>query len=73
MCNALTHGLDFCHSPHQIALARRTCSNMHRFIRLPHMQRCGIGVGVDRDCADPHGAGGADDPAGDFAAVGNQE
>ena len=33
----------------------------------------GIGFRVDGDSADTHAAGGLDDAAGDFAAVGNQK
>ncbi len=32
-----------------------------------------VGLGIDRDGAQPHGAGGADHAAGDLAAVGDQE
>ena len=37
------------------------------------MQRLGIGVGIDRNGADAHGPRGADDPAGNFAAIGDEE
>ena len=46
---------------------------MHSFIGLADMQRLGIGIGIDRDRANPHRPGGTDDPAGDFAAICNQE
>jgi hypothetical protein len=42
---------------------------MHRLIRLPHMQRVGIGIRIDCDGANAHGARGADDPASNFAAI----
>jgi len=42
---------------------------MHRRIGFAHMQRLGIGIRIDRNGADPHGAGRADDPAGDFAPI----
>ena len=57
----------------QIALARRRRPDMHRLIRLPHMQRLGIGIRIDRDRVDTHGARGADDPASNFAPVGDEE
>jgi hypothetical protein len=58
---------------HQVALARRRRPDMHRLVRLTHMQRLGVGVRIDRDGADAHGARGADDPASDFAAIGDEE
>ena len=57
----------------QIALARRRRPDMHRLIRLPHMQRLGIGVRIDRDRADTHCPRGANDAAGDLASVGDEE
>ena len=35
--------------------------------------RLAVGVGVDRDCRDPHRAAGAHDARGDLAAVGDQD
>jgi hypothetical protein len=32
-----------------------------------------VGLRIDRDRLDPHAAGGLDDPAGDFATIGNQD
>jgi hypothetical protein len=46
---------------------------MHRLVRLAHMQRVGVGVGIDRDGLDPHALAGADHPAGDLAAIGDQD
>ena len=57
----------------QIAFARRRRPDMHRFIGLPHMQRLGIGIRINRDRADTHLARGANDPAGDLAAIGDEE
>ncbi len=37
-----------------------------------HVHGVAVGIRIDRDGADAHLAGGADDPAGDFAAVGDQ-
>ncbi len=37
------------------------------------MQRVGVGVGEHGDRLDPELAGRFDDPAGDFAAIGDQD
>jgi hypothetical protein len=37
------------------------------------MERVLVGVGIDRDRLDAHAARGLDDPAGDFAAIGDQD
>ena len=37
------------------------------------MQRCAVGLGIDRDRRDPHAPQRADDAAGDRAAVGDQD
>ena len=60
-------------SPTQIALARRRRPDMHRLVRHAHVQRLGVGVGIDRDRADPQPPRGADHPAGDLAAVGDEQ
>ena len=57
----------------QIALGGRRRPDMHRLIRLAHMQRPGIGIGVNGYCPHPEFPRGADDPAGDLAAIGNEE
>ena len=36
------------------------------------MERVAVGLGIDRDRLDPHAAGSLDDPAGDLAAIGDQ-
>ena len=36
------------------------------------MQRIPVGLGIDGDRLDAHPAGGLDDPAGDLAAIGDQ-
>ena len=43
--------------------------------RIGHfdMQRVAVGLGIDRNGFDPHAACGFDDPAGDLAAIGNQD
>ena len=44
-----------------------------RLVAEPHVQRVGIGRRVDRDGAKVEPLGGARDPAGDLAAVGDQD
>ena len=57
----------------QIALGRRRRADRHRLVGLAHMQRLGIGIGIDRDGRDPHPPRRSDDPAGDLAAIGDQD
>ena len=57
----------------QIAFAGRAGTDMHRCVGRAHVGGPRIGVGINGDRADPHGTGGADDPAGDFAAIGDQK
>ena len=57
----------------QVALARRGGTNAHGFIGELCVLRSGVGVRIDSDGADAEPARGADDPAGDFAAVGDQQ
>ena len=56
----------------EIALGRGRRADRNGGIRHLDVQRILVGVGVDGDGLDPHPAGGLDDPAGDFAAVGDQ-
>jgi hypothetical protein len=58
---------------HKVALTRRRRPDMHRLIGLPHMQRLGVGIRIDRDRADTHLARRADNPAGNLAAIGDEE
>ena len=58
---------------HDIGLVRRRRADMHRLIRHRHVQRVPVRVGIDGNSADTHLARGLDDPAGDFAPVGDQE
>ena len=46
---------------------------MHRLVGHLDMQRVAVGVGIDRDRLDTHLARGLDDPAGDLAAIGDQD
>ena len=57
----------------EIAVARPRRPEQHGFIGQRHMHRVAIGLGIDRDRAQAHGFCGADDAAGDLAAVGDQE
>ena len=56
----------------EIALLGRRRADRLRLIRLRHMQRPGIGLGVDRDRLQAERAAAADDAAGDLAAIGDQ-
>ena len=58
---------------HQVALRGRRRPDRDRRIGHLDMQGVAVGVGIDRDRLDPHAPGGLDDPAGDFAAIGNQD
>ena len=57
----------------QIGLRGRRWPDMHGFIG--HLQEgCAcVGVGIDRYRGDAHAAGGLDDAARDFAAVGDED
>ena len=57
----------------EIALRRRGRSDQNRLIRHFDMERVAVGLGIDRDGGNPHAPGGLDDPAGDLAAIGNQD
>ena len=57
----------------EIALARRGGTDADRLVGKAHVQRVAVGLGVDGDGAQAQPARGADDAAGDFAAVGNQD
>src|SRR4051812_17327352 len=57
---------------HQITLRSRRRSYQHGLVGHLDMQRVTVRFGVDRNRADPHPAGGLDDPAGDLAAIGDQ-
>ena len=45
---------------------------MHRLVRHLDMKCIAIGVRIDGDRLDPHTARGLDNPAGDFAAICDQ-
>ena len=57
----------------QIALRRRRRPDRHGVVGHFDMERVAVGLGIDRHGLDSHPAGGLDDPAGDLAAIGNQD
>ena len=57
---------------HQIAFGGRRRPDQNGLIGHFDVQRVAVGLGIDRDRLDPHAAGGLDDPAGDLAAIGDQ-
>ena len=57
----------------EIGLRRRRGADVDGFIGHLDMQRIAIGVRINGDGADTHFAGGLDDPAGDFATVGDED
>lgn len=57
----------------KIAFGRARAANGIRLIGLAHMLGAGVGFGVHRHRADTQAAATADDAAGDFATVGNQD
>ena len=56
----------------EIALGGGGRSDQDRLIGHLDMQRIAVGLGIDGNRLDPHPAGGLDDPAGDLAAIGDQ-
>ena len=57
---------------HQIAFGGGRRPDQDGLVGHFDMQRVAVGLGIDRDRLDPHAAGGLDDPAGDLAAIGDQ-
>ena len=57
----------------QIALPRRRGPDRPCLVGELDMQRVAVGLGIDRDGRDPEPPRGADHPAGDFAAIGDQD
>ena len=56
----------------KVAVLRRGRADEHGLVGKRHVHRLAIGVGIDRDRAQTHALGRADDPARNLAAVGNQ-
>ncbi len=57
---------------HQIAFGGRRWSDQDGLIGHFDVQRVAVGLGIDRNRLYSHAAGGLHDPAGDLAAVGDQ-
>src|ERR1700733_4113259 len=57
----------------QVTIACGGRTDRDRLIRPPHVQREGVGLGEYRDACDAEPPRGALDPAGDLAAIGNQD
>ena len=57
----------------QVGVARRRRADRDCDVGHRGVQRALVGLGVDGDGADAHATGGADDAAGDLAAVGDQD
>ena len=58
---------------HQVALGSWGGADMHCLVGGAHVQCARIGIRIDRDRGDTHVVRGADDAAGDFATIGDQE
>ena len=56
----------------QIALTRGGGTDQHGLISVANMGSVDVGLGIDRNCLDPHLPRGGEDAAGDFTAIGNQ-
>ena len=57
----------------EIGFGGRGGADEHRLVGHLDMQRVLVGVGIDGDGLDPQPPGGLDHPAGDFAAIGDQD
>ena len=57
----------------EITFRRGWRADGHRLISHRDVQRVFVGVGINGDRLDPEAAGGLDDTAGDFAAIGDQD
>ena len=57
----------------QVAFGGRRRADMHRLVGHLHKRRARVGVGIDRDGLDAHAARRADDAAGNFAAIGDED
>src|SRR4029077_4197194 len=56
-----------------VAFGRLGRTDGHSAIGHRYVKRVLVGLGIDGDRLDAHAAGGFDDPAGDLAAIGNQD
>ena len=58
---------------HQVAFGRLRRTDCDGAICQFDVERVPVGLRIDGDRLDPQLAGGLDNPAGDFAAIGNQD
>ena len=58
---------------HQITLARRRRPDMHRLIGLAHMQRLRVSIRINRNSANAHRTRSPNNPASNFAPIGDQK
>ena len=59
--------------PVEIALPRGGGADEHGLVGIGDVGPAGVSLGVDGDGSDPEGAAGADDAAGDLAAIGDED
>ena len=57
----------------KIGFARRRRAEPHALVGHLHVRRARVGVGIDRDRLDPHAPRGADHPARNLPAIGDQD
>ena len=57
----------------KVTVARSASADGVRFVRMPHVKRGPVAVGVHRDRRNTHFAARTADPDGNFAAVGDQD
>ena len=57
----------------EVGFRRRRGAEPDALVGHADMRRAGVGIGIDRDRLDPHPLRGADDAAGDFPAIGDQD
>jgi hypothetical protein len=57
----------------EVGLRNRRGTEEKGLVRHPHMRRVAVGFGIHRDRADPEALEGAEDAAGDLAAVGDED
>jgi len=57
----------------EITLRGRRCADTHRLIGARDMQRITVGIGEHRHRGDTHPPRGANHPASDFSAIGDED
>ena len=58
---------------HEMALAEGVLQTARRLVRQQHMRAARIGIRINRDRLKAHPPRGADHPASDFAAIGDED